>query len=123
MTLVPVMRSPRRVNDSTPTVSRPSRETKAVWAAAGDVAAAPSSPRRMKVGEVVRRMGCIPSSGHSRASDAGVPLVAAVAPVAAVALRQEHDTSQVFHVLVPELYRRVQPSGRAPGRVQHAALP
>src|SRR5437868_1887093 len=46
-------------------------------------------------------------------SSAAVPLVAAIAPVAAVARRHEDDTGKILRVLVAELYRGVQACGRS----------
>src|SRR5215213_10399310 len=55
-------------------------------------------------------------------SYAAVPLVTAIAPVAAVALGHEHDASEVFSVLVSQLHRRVDTRGRAPRGVQVASV-
>src|SRR5579871_3539742 len=58
----------------------------------------------------------------ARRSEAAVPLVALLAPVAAVPLGQERNARQVLGVLVPELDRRVDAGGRAEGGLEHTPV-
>src|SRR6478672_8456050 len=51
-------------------------------------------------------------------SDAAVPLVAAVAPVAAVPLGEKDDLREILRVLVAELRGRVDARGGTPRGVQ-----
>src|SRR5262245_25690691 len=73
----------------------------------------PASVRRLITGRSVQASGEVDLVRFPSASNAAVPLVSLIAPVAAVSFGEEDDTGQVLGALVAELDGRIHAGRRA----------